>query len=186
MVKHERGLTLEQRIERLESILLEQEESNKTPDELLTKLSEMLFKNKVLNPDGVKASDHSSIRNYSSPTLIVDDTLGKWIVEIEPPAFLSSESWDELKKVVGTFCKINKCLIDIKNKDSRREINFALKRYPGMVEEPAKSADDRKGTPVRRSNRYSDELDYSDPEYQGMKKASRWRSYQRSNGYGNY
>lgn len=173
-------------ITRFERYAFEEDEKGsveKGPEDYLKTLQKMIFKSKKLNPKGLKAEEHSSIEkddnNYY--VLEVDSGIGGWHYYIEPPKTLPKESLEEFKKIVGAFCKINKCLVDIHvddDHDMEENVTLTLKKYPNQkVDKPVSKPAPKSAQTTPRNAYDNPDSEWEDPNFQDRRKRASYYSW---------
>lgn len=167
-------------ITRCERYAFEEDEKGsveKGPEDYLKTLQNMIFKSKKLNPSGLKAEDNSEINLQVEPTLYVYSNIGVWEDDYDPRRWLSSASKEEFNKIVGAFCKINKCHVRQQVVDSNYKhefVSFTLDRWPNQKKE--KPAPKPAQTTPR--NAYDNpDSEWEDPNFQDRRKRASYYSW---------
>ena len=193
-------LTLEERVTRLEKLINEEDDIGvKTAKDYLHELAVAIFNNRKLNPKGLRPDGSHAVIDEYSRVLIPSSSIGTWRKLIddstsENPLMVPDETMNrELKRVVGTFCKKNKCLVDMVTYDGKGNngsVWFYLTKMPGEAK-PYRIKRWNGGRGYSSTNNRSRANSYNgyahpddqweDPDFQDMRNAERWAQAKRDN-----
>ena len=130
--------SLESRVAKLENKIFEDDDGNqKSSKEYLLTLLGMLFKSKKVNPEGNKLDGNYKFNDGGKYPYIqvINMAAGDWEYNESKDCYdLKNEN--EIKKIVGAFCKIYKCLVDFRFTTGEitndAVLHFELKKSPTL------------------------------------------------------
>lgn len=140
--------SLESRIAKLEKMILEDDnEKPKSSKDYLMILLNMLFKSRKVNPEGNGIEGNYKFNDSGRYPYIqvLNRAAGDWEYNEDKDCYdLKNEV--EIKKIIGAFCKIHKCIIDFRfttgEISNEALLHFELKRSPTLNIKRVRETDD--------------------------------------------